>query len=162
MKSHLNGLSGLILLGIILCGCGSAVPQIPVTEKDIPYTKQLTMKKDEAQNFQLPNGKIIAVWCERPDFPTIGEQATASGLKTAWGERPFIRPELVMKRQPDGSEVASGWKSYIEQGSVITYGSTRTSEYILYVDKWQFSIIEDLAAKGDLPVTIKVTERPKP
>jgi hypothetical protein len=123
------------------------------------------MKERDAYRFQLPNGKQIAVWCERPQFPVVGEQETASGLKTVWGERPFVQPELVWKRQPDGSEVASGWKSYIEQGVVSTKGSFRdggTSEYVLYVDQWQFSIIEELSAKGDLPVTIKVVVKPKP
>ena len=93
-------------------------------------------------------------------MPIGGEQQTKSGLKTAWGERPFVQPELVLKMQPDGSEVVSGWKSYIEQGAVITRGSD-TSEYILYENLWQFSITEDLRAASDLPVTIKIVSRPK-
>lgn len=147
------------LLACATAGCKDA-PVVPVKTADVPYSHRFVMHEGDAYRFQLPGGKIIAVWCERPDFPIGGEQSTASGLKTAWGERPFHQPELVMKRQPDGSEVADGWKSYIRQGSVITYTGKRTSEYILFVDKWQFSITEDLSAPHDLPVTIKVIEAP--
>src|SRR2546427_8439541 len=44
------------------------------------------MQKGDAHEFQLPDGKTVAVWCERPGFGMIlGEQTTRSGLKTAWG-----------------------------------------------------------------------------
>jgi len=161
MKSCTLRLVGFILFATTLQACGPGAPSTSVGGKDIPYRKQLVMKQGDAQCFILPNGKSIAVWCERPPFPTVGEQRTASGLKTGWGEKPFVRPQIVWKAQADGSQVASGWDSYIEQGSVITHGSTQTSEYILYVGNWQFSIIEDLAAKPDLSVTIQVIERPR-
>jgi hypothetical protein len=60
-----------------------------------------------------------------------------------------------MKPLSGGGETDAGWDSYIRQGSVITTGS-ETSEYILFVDHWKFSIIEDLKATSSLPVTIKV------
>jgi len=155
------GLCGIIFsLSTLILGCGPSAPLTAVSAGDIPHTTHLTMKEGDAQRFQLPDGKEIAVWCERPGFPIGGEQQTKSGLKTAWGERPFVQPELVLKMQPDGSEVVSGWKSYIEQGAVITRGSD-TSEYILYENLWQFSITEDLRAASDLPVTIKIVSRPK-
>jgi hypothetical protein len=162
METRSRNLLALALLTAALSGCGPTAPETSVTPKDLPYTTHLVMHNGDARKFRLPGGKVIAVWCERPEFPTAGEQTTASGLKTGWGERPFVRPELLWKSQPDGSQVATGWKSYIAQGSVITSGSTHTSEYILFVDGWQFSIIEDLASTPTLSVTIKIIPKPSP
>jgi len=128
-------------------------PVIKLSVNDIPYSSEVTMKKGDAVSYQLPSGKVVAVWCHKS--AELGEQRTASGLKTVWGEKPFKQPDIRWKHLANGSEQAAGWDSYIRQGSVITRGD-ETSEYILYVDQWQFSIIEDLRAKPSLPVTIKV------
>jgi len=105
----------------------------------------------------LPDGKTVAVWCERPEFEmTLGEQSTASGLKTAWGERSFKRPEPIKEKIGPNSYTLSGWRSYIVQGSVITTGDLST-EYILYEGEFKFSIVENLRATNSLPVSIRIT-----
>jgi hypothetical protein len=115
------------------------------------------MKKGDAYEFQLPDGKSVAVWCERPGM-MLGEQTTKSGLKTAWGERAFRRPESLMRQTAPDTYESAGWKSYIVQGAVTTSGD-QTSEYELFVGELRFAIIEDLRATDALPVTIKITRK---
>jgi len=126
---------------------------VKVAPSEIPFSSEINMNDGDAIRYKLPSGKVVAVWCERRNDSS--EQRTASGLKTAWGEQPFHQPDLIMKPLSGGGETDAGWDSYIRQGSVITTGS-ETSEYILFVDHWKFSIIEDLKATSSLPVTIKV------
>jgi hypothetical protein len=124
----------------------------------LPFERQFQMHERDAHEFRLPDGKIVAVWCERPPIAfALGEQTTASGLKTAWGERPFKRPEPIHEQIAPNSYRLSGWRSYISQGAVTTYGDL-TTEYVLYAGDCKFSIIEDLRATGSLPVTIRVSE----
>jgi hypothetical protein len=156
MKRPLLNIVTLISL-MLFVGC-QKVPEVLVGTADIPYSHRFVMHKGNAYNFHFPNGVIVAVWCEHASIGGMGEQTTASGLKTGWGESPFKRPEINWKRNPDGSETAGEWKSYIRQGPVITSGHDRATEYILFVDKWQLSIIEDLSAPHDLPITIKIME----
>jgi len=148
----------IAILAALLTGCSS--PQhVQVTASDIPFSKQLQMHQGSACVFQLPDGKKVAVWCERPDFGMMaGEQTTKSGLKTAWGERPFKRPEPLQQQIGPNSYTYAGWKSYIEQGAVTTTGD-ETSEYELFVGDLRFSITEDLRATNSLPVTIKITRK---
>lgn len=116
----------------LLVGCSS--PQrVLVASSDVPFSKQLQMHKGDAYEFRLPDGKTVAVWCERPRFGImLGEQTTKSGLKTAWGERAFKQPEPLMTQVGPNSYESAGWKSYIVQGTVATTGD-RTSEYELFV-----------------------------
>src|SRR6185295_17779987 len=94
----------LIIISIFgLSGCstprtGSHSQRVQVAASVIPFTKQLQMQKGDAYEFQLPDGKTVAVWCERREFGMLGEQTTKSGLKTAWGERAFKRPESLMRQ----------------------------------------------------------------
>lgn len=136
------------------------VVPIQIASSDIPYAEQFKMRQGDAFVFHLPEGKTIAVWCERPpSMMMLAEQTTASGLKTAWGERPFVRPEPLEKQIGPNSYESAGWKSYISQGAVTTSTGTMTSEYVLYVDDLQFSIIEDLKATNSLPVTIRIIKK---
>ena len=89
----------------------------------------------------------------------LAEQTTASGLKTAWGERPFVQPQALQKQTAPNTYEFAGWKSHISQGGVTTSTGAMTSEYALYVDDLQFSIIEDLKATNCLPVTIRITKK---
>ena len=131
-----------------------------VAVSGIPFERQFQMREGDADQFQLPGGKTVAVWCERPpDMMMLAEQTTASGLKTAWGERPFVRPEPLEKQIGPNSYESAGWKSYILQGAVTTSSRAMTSEYVLYVDDLQFSIIEDLKATNSLPVTIRIIKK---
>jgi hypothetical protein len=150
-------LSIAVLLALFV-GCSS--PQrVSVASSDIPFSKQFQMQKGDAYEFRLPDGKTVAVWCERPGIGMmLGEQTTKSGLKTAWGERAFKQPEPVMKQISPNSYESAGWKSYILQGSVVTSGD-RTSEHKLFVGDLRFAIIEDLRATDALPVTIKITRK---
>jgi hypothetical protein len=117
------------------------------------------MHKGEAYEVELPDGKTVAVWCEQPKFAMmLAEQTTKSGLKTAWGERAFRRPESLMRQTGPNTYESAGWKSYIVQGVVTTSGD-RTSEYELFVGDLRFTIIEDLRATDALPVTIKITRK---
>ena len=87
----------IALLTTLLVGC-SRSQHLQVSASAIPFTRQLQMHKGEAYEFQLPDGKTMAVWCEQPEFGImLGEQTTKSGLKTAWGERAFRRPESLMR-----------------------------------------------------------------
>jgi len=142
----------------LLVGCSNS-QRIQVASSDIPYSKQFTMQSGDALVFQLPDGKSVAVWCEKPKFGVMAaEQTTMSGLKTAWGERPFKRPEPLRQQVGPDTYVSAGWQSYIEQGSVTTIGDS-TSEYELFVGDLRISIVEDLKATGSLPVTINFTKR---
>lgn len=142
----------------LLVGC-SRPQRVLIASSDVPFSKQLQMHKGDAYEFQLPTGKMVAVWCESPGSDIMmAEQTTKSGLKTAWGERPFKHPELLMKQVGPNSYESAGWKSYIAQGSVTTIGDT-TSEYELFVDDFRFAIIEDIRASNSLPVTIKITRK---
>jgi hypothetical protein len=141
----------------LLAGCSRA-QRIQVGSADIPFLKQLQMQKGDAYDFQLPDGKTVAVWCVRSRFEMAGEQTAKSRLQTAWGERPFERPEVLMRQIGPGTYESAGWKSYIAQGAVTTMGD-RTSEYELFVGDLRFSIIEDLRASNSLPVTIKIKRK---
>ena len=148
----------IVFLAVLLAGC-SPSQRIQITSSDVPYSKQFQMREHDAYVFQLPDGKTVAVWCERPEFGFMAaEQATKSGLKTAWGERPFKRPKPLQKQVGPNSYESAGWQSYITQGSVTTTGDD-TSEYELFVGDLRFSIVEDLQATGSLPVTINVTRK---
>lgn len=133
----------IALLPTIFFGCSHS-QRVQVSASAIPFTQQLRMQKGDAYEFQLPNGKLVAVWCEQPGIDMmlmLGEQTTKSGLKTAWGDRAFNQR-----------------KSYIVQGSVVT-SDDLTSEYELFVGDLRFAIIEDLRATDALPVTIKITRK---
>ena len=137
-------------------------PTHKIPEAGIPYEKSLTMEAGDALSFELPNGKSVAVWCDGGGKSLFAaEQTTSSGLKTSWGEKPFKHVDYKRERQPDGSAVLGDADSYIEQGPVITK-SDRTSTYRLFIDEWQFDIVEDLQAKEALPVTIRVVKRTDP
>jgi hypothetical protein len=153
-----RSLSMVVVLAGLLVGCSS--PQrVLVASSDVPFSKQFQMRQGDAYEFRLPDGKTVAVWCERPGFGMmLGEQTTKSGLKTAWGERAFRQPEPLMKQTGPNSYESAGWKSYILQGAVTTTGD-RTSEYELFVGDLRFAIIEDLTATDALPVTIKITQK---
>jgi hypothetical protein len=127
----------------------------------IPFERQFHMREGDAYEVQLPDGKMVAVWCERqaPWFPSA-EQTTASGLKTVWGERAFKRPESLYEQIGTNSYRFAGWQSYISQGAVTTIAG-ETTERALYVSNWRFRIVEDLAEIGSLPVTITITTWPK-
>src|SRR4051812_28666007 len=104
----------------LLTGC-SHPKRIEIASSEIPYSKQLQMQKGDAYVFRLPDGKSVAVWCERPrHIMMLAEQETRSGLKTAWGERPFKRPKAVRQQVGPNSYALAGWQSYIAQGSVTT------------------------------------------
>ena len=130
---------------------------IAVNQEQPPYASDFDMVAGDAYTFELPNEKTVAVWCVRDEG--IAEQTTASGLKTRWGEQPFVRPKIRWKNHEDGGRVSDGWESYIESGGVSTSTRSKTSEYVLYVDGWKFSIIEDLAAEDRLPVKIRIVAR---
>jgi hypothetical protein len=121
----------------------------------IPFERQFEMRGGDSLEFQLPNGKTIAVWCERAAFP-MAEQTTASGLDIDWGERALKR--LKPRREQIGPKryTISGWESYIVQGAVTTHGG-ETTEYELFIDEWRLSITKNLQATGALPVTIRIT-----
>jgi hypothetical protein len=133
------------------------VQMITMAEADIPYEKKLLMKEHDAVIFILPGQKPVSVWCYKPEdrFP-LAEQETKSGLKTSWGEKPWIKPRMKWKSLGRNSDTGDGWDTYIEMGGVVTTGD-RQSDYTLYVDALKFSIIEDLSATNALPVTIRVT-----
>jgi hypothetical protein len=57
-------------LAIMFVGCSRSQP-VPVVDSAIPFTKQLQMKKGDAYEFQLPSGRTVAVWCERPKFGAV-------------------------------------------------------------------------------------------
>ena len=151
----------LLFIAILIplfVGCSPSQRE-QVAASAIPFTKQVQMLKGDAYEFQLPNGKMVAVWCEQPEFGMmLGEQTTRSGLKTAWGERAFKHPEPLRRQIGPNSYESAGWKSYIVQGAVTTTGD-RTSEYELFVSDLRFAIIEDLRATEALPVTIKITRK---
>jgi hypothetical protein len=145
----------IAILTAVLGGC-SLPHRVKLTAADIPYSKQVQMKKGESYEFQLPDGKMVAVWCERPKAGTTpGEQTTGSGLKTAWGEHPFKQPEPMMQKAGSNSWVMAGWKTYIVPGAV-TAGGEGKSEYELFVDDLRFRVAEDLGATNGLPVTFKI------
>ena len=150
----------LSLFAVLVAGCAPSRPSSLVAVSTIPFERHLQMREDDAYQFQLPGGKTVAVWCERPPaMMMMGEQTTASGLKTAWGERPFVRPESLEKQVGPNSYELAGWKSYISQGAVTTDTGAMTSEYVLYVADLQFSIIEDLKTTNALPVTIRIIKK---
>ena len=130
-----------------------------IAETQVPYQRKVTMDAGDALTFELPNGKSVAVWCEggMMNF-AAAEQTTACGLKTRWGEKPFKHVGYKREKQPDGSVHLGETNSYIKQGVVSTRCGD-TSTYQLFVDKWEFDIVEDLQGKEALPVTILVTER---
>jgi hypothetical protein len=131
-----------------------------IADKEIPFQKPFTMEASDALRFELPGGKVVAVWCEGgAKSHWAAEQSTASRLKTSWGEEPFKQVGYKRQRQPDGRIVLGETNSYIQQGAVTTSTGAGTSTYQLFVDKLEFNIIEDLRAKEKLPVTIRVTRR---
>ena len=134
------------------------VEKVTVAETDIPYEKKLMMKEHDAVIFILPQQRPVSVWCYRPDERTpLAEQRTKSGLKTAWGEKPWIRVRTRWRSLDGTSRAADGWDSYIQMGGVTTVGD-RQSDYRLYVGDLRLNIIEDLRATNGLPVTIRVTK----
>jgi hypothetical protein len=154
----------MIILAAALCGCvqsrhigtSTSANLIKITGSAVPFEQQFEFREGDSYEFELPNGQTVAVWCERAAFQ-MAEQTTASGLKTAWGERPFKRPEPKLERIGPNSYALSGWQSYISQGAVTTHGS-ETSEYELFIDEWRFAITESLRPTGKLPVVIRITE----
>jgi|GEM_PF-5973762 len=113
------------------------VPQEKIT--NTPYQKKFTFKPATVQEIVLPNGKVVAFWCLVQ--PGVAEQQTASGLSLAWGEKPFQ---------------ISGANSYVKKGEVLTSLTSMTSRYQLNVENCEIKCTVDLAAKGELPVTIYV------
>ena len=130
-----------------------------IAQADVPFEKKLVMEAGDAFQFELPNGKIVAVWCGAAKNFMAAEQATSSGLKTSWGEQPFKHVRYKRVPRPDGGHVLGEADSYIKQGPVVTSGADATSTYKLFVGQWEFDIVEDLKAKNSLPVTIRVVKR---
>jgi hypothetical protein len=134
------------------------VKKFTITEADLPYEKLLTMKEHDAVVFILPQQRSVSVWCYKPDDHfAVAEQTTKSGLKTEWGEKPWIRPRMKYKRIGENSYTGDGWDSYIQIGGVVTTGD-KESDYTLYVDRLKVDIIEDLSATHALPVKIRVAK----
>ena len=135
-------------------------PLHKIAAADIPYEKQFTLEAGDALRFELPDGKVVAVWCEGGvKNRWAAEQTTASGLKTSWGEQPFKHVRYKRVREPGGGITSGETDSYIKQGGVTTSTRDETSTYQLFVGELEFSIIEDLRAKEKLPVTIRVVKR---
>ncbi len=134
------------------------VQKFTVTEGDLPFEKQLVMKEDDAVIFILPQQRPFSVWCYRPDdFFPLAEQTTKSGLKTEWGEKPWIKPRMKYKSIGGNSYTGDGLDSYIELGGVVTWGD-RESDYALYIDRLKVDIIEELSATNALPVKIRIAK----
>lgn len=109
----------IVFLAILFAGCWRS-QRVQVAAPAIPFTKQLQMQKGDAYEFQLPNGKMVAVWCEQPEFGMMwGEQATKSGLKTAWGERAFKRPESLMR------QIGRTVTSLLDESRIFCRGQSR-------------------------------------
>jgi hypothetical protein len=134
------------------------VQKLIVKEADLPYEKAFVMKEHDAVIFILPQQRSVSVWCYRPDdFFPLAEQTTKSRLKTAWGEKPWIKPRMKHKRIGNNSYAGDGLDSYIQMGGVVTTGDLQ-SDYTLYVDRLKINIIEDLSATNALPVKIRVAK----
>ena len=134
------------------------VKKFTITEADLPYERLLLMKEDDAVVFILPQQRSVSVWCHKPDDHfSLAEQTTKSGLKTEWGEKPWIRPRMKYKRIGENSFTGDGWDSYIQMGGVVTTGD-KESDYTLYVDRLKVNIVEDLSATNALPVKIRVAK----
>lgn len=132
-------------------------PLHKIVESEIPYRKQFSMEAGDVLRFELPGGKDVAVWCEGGAKNSFAaEQTTDSGLKTSWGEKPFKHVGYKRVRLPDGGTTFGETNSYIKQGGVTTSTGEGTSTYQLFVDRWEFDIIEDLRAEEKLPVTVQV------
>jgi hypothetical protein len=132
------------------------VQKFTVTDPDLPFEKQLVMKEHDAVIFILPQQRSLSVWCYKPDdFFPLAEQTTKSGLKTDWGEKPWIKPRMKYKSIGGNSYTGNGLDSYIELGGVVTTVD-RQSDYTLYVDRLKVSIIENLSSTNTLPVKIRV------
>lgn len=126
-------------------------PQIKVVDKDLPFEHKLTLAKSKAAILTLPNGKDVAFWCEGGHLFLDN-----TGLTLDWAEKPFQQLEINRKRLPNGSEVLTGWKSYIRQGRVTTSSNEPGSERELFVDKYRVVLKDNGDVKGTLPVTVLV------
>ena len=114
------------------------------------------MKEHDAVVFILPQQRSFSVWCYKADDLGFGaEQTTKSGLKTSWGEKPWINLRMKRKRIGVNSYTGDGWDSYIQMEGVVTTGD-KQSDYTLYVDRLKINLIEDLSATNALPVRIRV------
>ncbi|MGV3757328.1 MAG: hypothetical protein ACO1QS_18265 [Verrucomicrobiota bacterium] len=138
------------------------VQKVTITEADIPFEKKLVLKENDAIVFILPDKKTFSVWCYRMDDRGFAaEQTTKSGLKTSWAEKPWIQLRSKWKDLGGGSYQGDGYDSYIEHGGVSTRLG-ETSDYTLYIHPLKISIIEDLKATNNLPVTIRMIKSNRP
>ena len=126
------------------------IPQIKVTDRELPFEHKLVLGKGKAARLTLPNGKDVAFWCHG-GHPLFDDAALALG----WAEKPFQRLEITWRALPDGGSVATGWKSYIRQGGVKTFLGSH-AERELFVDKYRIVLKDEGDVNGALPVTIRV------
>jgi HEAT repeat protein len=129
---------------------------IKITKKQIPYRKNFSLAPGNAITIILPDGKTLAVWCNKTGaFSLPGD----SDLSLSYGEKPFRLLEIKWIPQPDGSRVAGPYKSYIRSGEVTTWSSGPGHEYVLYVgDKYRISLKEEGDKDGKLPIRLSVRD----
>ncbi len=129
-------------------------PKVVITDKEIPYTKKITLSPGCALNIILPDKKNLAIWCNKTGrFSLPGD----SDLRLRYGENPFSNLEIIWLDQPGGSKVAGPYKSYIRSGSVGTWSSGPGHEYTLFIDdKYRVKLRGEGDVNGILPVKISV------
>lgn len=109
--------------------------RVILQEADLPVQKLYLLNKGDTVIYTLPSGRDV-VWQAKGE-PTVGEQATASGLKAHFQAPPF--DEL---------------KDY----GVSTSGRHEISIYSCDVDGYRVARAEDLRAEHCLPVAILVRQ----
>jgi HEAT repeat protein len=128
------------------------VPHLTIKANDLPFKKEVALRRGEGIRLTLPIGKDVAIWCKKGS--PLEQLLDNSDFQLEYGEKPFI--ELKYRQWQEGARQMSALDSYIQQGAVVTWSGGPGHEVQLYVEKYFIALREEGPSKGALPIKIHV------
>jgi len=118
----------------------------------VPFSHTVVLKPGDTYTFKLPNGKTIAVWCEK--YSEIMSSMFDSDIDLCYGEKPFQKLEYERIKLRNGGYTFGELISYIRADCTIQSGDEFT--YILYVKEYRISLMKKGADDKRIPLIVSV------
>jgi len=133
---------------------------LPINIPRVPYTRKIALTPGGACSFTFPNGKTLAIWCDK--HGGFLDPFGGGGMSLSYGEKPFKELKSEEVALPDGGVTYGEYLSYIHSGGCITRSSEPGREYILFIDgAYRVSLREEGQKNNTLAVKVFVRQATK-